>query len=228
MSTFFLRCATFSLLAAGCAHAPPAPIAAAPAAPDSAADADGREWSRITVTGSYGTFDMRVPLVSIRSAPGTSSVLLVDSVALRHVERRLTARIARVARAEAAALRDTTPPLMPPRSPAPPIQPGLLGAVTFENESAELTAAARERITAMARLAAQLDGPIEVSAHAEGTGAALLDAALLRARVVYLALLRAVPALAQREVALAVRTHAAVPGAPRQPPAVEVFAAGAR
>ncbi|HEX6558545.1 MAG TPA: hypothetical protein VF021_03765 [Longimicrobiales bacterium] len=171
---------------------------------------------------------MRVPVLAIRSVAGSSGALLVDSVALREVERRLLGRIARVARAEAAALHDTTPPLMPPRTPVPEIQPGLLGEISFANASADLDDAARRRIAAVAHLAVQFDGRLEVVANVEGTGGALLDAALLRARRVYLGLIEGDPALAQREVVLTVRTHTAIPGAPRQPPVVRVFAAGAR
>jgi hypothetical protein len=223
-----LRCATISLLLCiGCAHAPRTVFKASPAAPDSTTTTS-RQWSLVTVSGSYGTFDIPVPVLAITPAAGNHSTLLVDSVALREVERRVTARIARIARAEAAALRDTTPPMMPPRTPAPAIQPGLLGTVTFEADSAKPSSEGLARIAAVAHLAAQIPGRIELIAHVEGTGGPLLDAAMLRARSVYLALLRAEPSLGQREVVLTVQTHIDVPGAPRQPATVQVFAAGAR
>jgi len=190
--------------------------------------AQSREWSRVTVTGSYGTFEIPVPVIAISPAAGSTAALLVDSVALREVERRLTARIARIARAEAAALHDTTPPLMAPRSPAPEIEPGLLGTIPFETDSATPTPAGMQRIAAVAHLAAAVDGRIELVANMQGTGAPTLDAAMLRARSVYLALLRAEPSLSQREVLLTVQTHAVMPGAPRQAPTVQIFAAGAR
>lgn len=178
----------------------------------------------IIVDGAYGPIEMQVPAVKIAAAAGARSLVLIDSVALHQVERRLTARIANIARAEAAALQsNAAPPIMNPRHLVEPIKPGLLGAIPFSADSLTPTAVGLERIVAVARLAEQLSGSLEIVVITQGTGAAVFDVAVSRARRVYSSLLESAPSLRDREVRLIVRTSAVNPGAPRASPVVEVY-----
>lgn len=170
---------------------------------------------------------MQVPALTIAGADGARTTVLVDSVALRQVERRLTARMGGIARAEASALKnDTTVRVVNPRHLAEAIKPGLLGAIPFSSDSLSPTETGRERIASVAHLAKGLPGALEIVAETDGTGAVVFDVALARARLVYFALLESVPGLADREVVLTVRTHAVDPGAPRAAPTVSVFSVG--
>lgn len=146
---------------------------------------------------------------------------MVDSVALRQIERQLTARIGSIARAQAASLLETSQPVVPLKNVAPKIRRGLLGTIEFAEKSVDPVAA--DRAPAVARLAAELEGSIEVVAVASGTGAAVFDLALARARRVYLDLVAAVPGLGQREVVFTIRTIETLPGAPIPVQAVEIL-----
>jgi hypothetical protein len=222
MSTVFLRLAAVPLLVAACGGAArPAPDPL-PAPTGSAAEAD-RAWKRIAVGGPYGGFEMAVPVISIAPASGTTNSIVLDSAALHEVEKRLTSRIAGIARAQASAVFDSVSSAPPGRNPAPLIRTGLLGEIAFEEDVVLPTPEGVTRITAVAVLLRDLAGRIEVRAHIHGTGAARFDIAAARARRVYLALLEAEPGLAGREVELTARTIAVLPGAPVPQPVVAVY-----
>jgi hypothetical protein len=222
MSTVFLRVAIMTVLVAACGRsAQPLrePVPAAPSADTTAA----RSWQRITVDGPYGTFAMAVPVISISPAEGASSSIMLDSVALREVEKRLTARIAGIARAQASALLDSVSTAPRGRNPAPVIRAGLLGEIVFATDSLLPTAEGARRVVAIAAMLLELPGRVEISTVVSGLGAARFDVANARARRVYLALVEAEPSLAEREVLLTVRTRAMLPGAPVPHPVVEVY-----
>jgi hypothetical protein len=166
---------------------------------------------------------MAVPVIAISPAAGTTSSIVVDSAALHEVEKRLTARIAGIARAQASAVFDSISSAPAGRNPAPLIRTGLLGEIAFEEDFLLPTAEGVKRITAVAALLRDLPGRIDVRASVHGTGAARFDIANARARRVYLALLEAEPRLAEREVELTARTIAALPGAPVPHPVVAVY-----
>jgi hypothetical protein len=166
---------------------------------------------------------MAVPVISISPASGTTSSIVLDSVALQEVEKRLTARMAAIARAQASALLDSVATMRPGRNPAPRIRAGLVGEIGFEEDLLLPSADGIARITAVAALLRDLDGRIEISASVNGIGGARFDIANARARRVYLALLEAQPDLAERELLLSVRTHAVLPGAPVPNPVVAVY-----
>jgi hypothetical protein len=166
---------------------------------------------------------MAVPVISISPATGVTSSIIVDSVALHEVEKRLTARMSGIARAQASAVLDSISPPPPGRNPAPAIRTGLLGEIAFEADFLLPTAHGVTRILAVAALLRDLEGRIEISAKVNGIGAARFDIANARARRVYLALLEAEPSLTGREVQLTVRTIAVLPGAPVPNPVVAVY-----
>lgn len=225
MSTLFRQWALVALLVSACGRASGPPLNPSPAPSDraDAADAQAREWSRVTIHGPYGSFEMAVPAIRI-SAPDARTTLLVDSVSLREVERRLLGRMSRVARAGAASLlRDTAATMMSTRDPAPEIRRGLLGAIPFAGHLLHPTAEGSTRLKSVATLAAGLAGEIRIVAVASGTGAVNFDAALARARHVYLGMIAQQPRLAEREVLVTVRTVATLPGAPLPAPVVEVY-----
>ena len=229
MSTRILCSAFVVFTVAACSHVPQ-PFVAVPAPADSvAALQKTRQWTTVRIDGPYGAFDMPVPALTISPVAGSSVSLMLDSVALRQVERRLTTRIARVALDEAAALHnDSIASTSTPHQPAPAIQPGLLGAIAFEADSLTLSPDAATRIAAVAQMAVQLDAPLTLISEIDGTGAAPTDAAMMRARRVYLDLIAAQPALAGREVGIIVRAHAVLLGAARRSARVEVFCGPAR
>jgi hypothetical protein len=142
---------------------------------------------------------------------------------LREVEKRLTARIANIARSQAAALADTAESRIIRRNPAPDIKHGLLGAIPFEDDALVPTEAGAARIAAVAHLLHELPGRIDIVVRANGTGGTFFDVASTRARRVYLRLLEAEPRLAERELRLTVRTQHVLPGAPVPDPVVEVY-----
>lgn len=226
MSTLFRLWAIVALLATACARASGPPLNPAPAPPeaaDSAAAAQAREWTRVTIQGPYGSFEMAVPAIRIAASNATTA-LLIDSAALREVERRLLGRMSRVARAGAASLlRDTAATMMSTKDPAPEIKLGLLGAIPFAENVLDPTPEGSARLKSVAALAAGLTGEIRIVALAHGVGAILFDAALARARHVYLDLIAHQPRLAEREVLVTVRTVATLPGAPLPAPVVEVY-----
>lgn len=218
MKTIFPNVAIVLLVAGGCGRASEPPR---PATPTTSGE---REWRQIVVDGPYGTFEMPVPVLFLTTAEGGAGSMFVDSIALREIEKRLTARIARIARAEAAALMpDSGVDRIIKRNPAPPIKERLLGAVPFGARALEPTPEGVARIQAIAALLAKLAGGIEIYATAHGTGPALYDVANLRARHVYLALLTAEPALAEREVRLTIRTRLVLADAPVPDPVIEVY-----
>lgn len=226
MSTLFRQWALVALLVSACGRASGPPLNPSPAPPepaDSAEAAQAREWARVTIHGPYGSFEMAVPAIRI-SAPDAGTALLIDSVALREVERRLLGRMSRVARAGAASLlRDTAATMMSTKDPAPEIRRGLLGAIPFAGNAIEPTPEGNARLKSVAALAAGLAGEIRIVAVASGTGAVNFDAALARARHVYLDLIAHQPRLAEREALVTVRTIATLPGAPLPTPVVEVY-----
>lgn len=222
MSTIFLRtsAATLFIAAIGCGGGrsqTPTPSG------QKAADPSEREWKRITVGGPYGEFEMAVPVITISPANDAPGSIVVDSTALHEVEKRLTARMAGIARAQAGALFDSVSAAPRSRNPAPLIRAGLLGEIPFEADSLRPTSEGTTRVQAVAGMLRELAGRIEVSATVAGTGAARFDVANARARRVYLALLEAQPGLAEREVQLTVRTYAVLPGAPVPLPVVGVY-----
>lgn len=189
-------------------------------------DAGTRSWQTVRVSDGYGSFEMRLPVLRLTRAPG-SPALVIDSVALQQLEKRVNSRIARVARAEAAALRADTVTNVVTHHNAPVIQPGLLGTLEF-NDSAAPSQAAIERVAAMARIARALPGDLEVSASVGSSGPLMLDAALSRARQVYLGLVAAEPSLAQRGIRFTLQTTPGIP-APGYPDIrVSVFAVAER
>jgi hypothetical protein len=217
MSTLFPQMVVLSLLF-GCAGAAPPPQPAASSAPQE------REWKSITVSGPYGTFDVAVPVVSISTAQNGVGSIVIDSVALVELEKRLTSRIAHIARAQAAALMvDTSETRFISRNPAPSIKPGLIGMIPFELNDIEPTAEGKQRIAAASVLLNDLPGMIQITTVAHGTGGTQFGIANARASRVYLDLLAAEPRLARREVVFTVRTEAVLPGAPVPDPVVEVY-----
>jgi hypothetical protein len=215
MRTLFLQ---IVILSAGCAGSRGAPEPVPASAPEE------REWKQITVSGPYGTFDVAVPVISISTAQNGVSSIVIDSVALLELEKRLTARIAHIARAQAAALMvDTTEKRFISRNPAPPIKPGLIGMIPFELDDIEPTAEGKRRIAAAAALLNDLPGAIQIVTAAHGTGGTQFGIANARASRVYLDLLTAEPRLARREVLVTIRTEAVLPGAPVPDPVVEVY-----
>lgn len=150
--------------------------------------------------------------------------LHIDSVALRDVERRLLARIARVARAQVASLVvDTGATMMSTRNPAPEIRAGLLGVIPFDEGEVEAAADGQPRLRAVAALAKELPGSLRIVAKVNGTGMATVDVGLVRARRVYLELLALTPVLAEREAAISVKSTSVLPGAPLPRPVVEIY-----
>lgn len=229
MSTFFGRLTVVALFASGCASGPQPVLRAVPAAADSVPAPEVRSWQTVRVEGSYGDFEMRVPALRVVPASGSSSLLIVDSVAIEQVEKRLMARMAGIARAQAAALNDTTTAISPQaRHLAPAIKPGLLGAVDFADGEVEPTLRSRERITAAARLAEKIPGELRLVARTDGTSPAVFDVAIARARRVYHDLVQAAPTLGEREMQLTVRTTAVLPGAPRTQGTVEIHVSPVR
>ena len=217
MSTLFPHIAILSLLI-GCTGSAPPPEPVTPSTPQE------REWKQITVTGPYGTFDVAVPVVFISTAQNGGGSILIDSVALVELEKRLTARIAHIARAQAAALMvDTSETRFISRNPVPSIKPGLIGMIPFEMDDIEPTAEGKLRIAAASELLNGLPGAIQIVAAAHGTGGTQFGIANARASRVYLDLLAAQPRLARREVVFTVRTQAVLPGAPVPDPVVEVY-----
>jgi hypothetical protein len=150
MSTVFLRTALMALLVAACGRSAQPPRQPIPAA-SSAATTDTRSWQRITVDGPYGSFEMSVPVISISPAEGAASSIVLDSVALREVEKRLTARIAGIARAQASALLDSVSTAPRGRNPAPVIRAGLLGEIAFAADSLLPTAEGARRVVGSRR-----------------------------------------------------------------------------
>jgi hypothetical protein len=217
MSTLFRQLAILSLLL-GCAGSAPPPEPAAASAPQE------REWKQITVSGPYGTFDVAVPVITISTTQNGAGSIVIDSVALIEVEKRLTSRIAHIARAQAAALMvDTSETRFISRNPAPSIKPGLIGMIPFELSDIEPTAEGKQRIPAAAALLNDLPGTIQIVTTAHGTGGTAFGVANARASRVYLDLLGAEPHLTRREVVFIVRTTEALPGAPVPEPVVEVY-----
>lgn len=217
MSTLFPRIAILSLLL-GCGGTAPGPVPVTPAPPDE------RAWKQITVSGPYGTFDVPVPVISLATAESAQGSILIDSIALVELEKRLTQRIGQIARAQAAALMvDTAHNRFIQRNPAPSIKPGLVATIDFDANSADPTVDSRLRISAASDLLYELPGSIHIVTAAHGTGGLQFDVANTRARRVYLDLLGAEPRLADREVVFTVRTRAVLPGAPVPDPVVEVY-----
>jgi hypothetical protein len=217
MSTLFPQLAILSLLL-GCAGSAPPPEPASSSAPQE------REWKQITVSGPYGTFDVAVPVVSISTMQNGVGSIVIDSVALAELEKRLTSRIAHIARAQAAALMvDTSETRFISRNPAPSIKPGLIGTIPFEMSDIEPTEEGKGRIAAAAALLNDLPGTIQIVTAAHGTGGTQFGIANARASRVYLDLLAAEPRLARREVLFTVRTYDVLPGAPVPDPVVEVY-----
>lgn len=217
MSTLFPRLAIVSVLL-GCGQAVRTPQSAAPAPPD-----DTREWKQITVSGAYGTFDVPVPVLTLSTAEDAEGSIVVDSVALLDLEKRLTARVGRIARAQAAALIDTSASRIIKRNPAPVIKPGLIATIPFDVREVEPTANGATRIVAASALLYDLPGAIRIIALAHGTDGVQFDVALTRARRVYMDLLAADPRLANRAAEVMVRAVPTLPGAPVPDPAVEVY-----
>ena len=192
--------------------------------PASPAPRGERTWKQITVTGSYGEFDVAVPVITLSTADDGQGSIVIDSVALAELEKQLTARVAQIARAQAQSLlEDTSETRFIQRNPAPAIKQGLIAAVEFGVTSLEPTAEGKQRITAAARLLQDLPGTINITTIAAGTGRTFFDVANSRARRVYHDLLIAEPRLAEREVILTVRTQAVLIGAPVPDPVVEVY-----
>lgn len=174
-----------------------------------------REWKTITVNGSLGSMTMPIPAFTF------DSDVVVDTVALREMEKRLTGRIASIAREQAEALAVERADVKAAESTSH--ETNLLGTIVFEADSISPAAAAIARIKAIGNLAQQLPGAVELTATADGTGAAVFDVAIARARRVYLALVESNPALAKRPVRLDVRTKTVEIGAPRAQPTVAIY-----
>src|SRR5207244_3192322 len=116
-STVFTRMLVLSIILGACSRASLHRVAGLPA--PQADTAATREWKSIHVNGSYGSFDMLVPVVVVSS----NEPMMIDSVALQEIEKRMTSRIARIARAEAEAVNTAD----------------LLGTIEFNADSADLT-----------------------------------------------------------------------------------------
>ena len=202
----------------GCTRSAPPPV------PVSPKPLEERTWKQITVEGPYGTFEVAVPVISISTAQNAQGSILVDSVALLELEKRLTSRIAHIARAQAAALMvDTTATRFITRNPAPAIKPGLLASIPFELKDMVPSEEGRLRIGAAAAMLQELPGVIHIESVAHGTGGDHFDVASLRAHRVYLALLAAEPRLRDREFVYTVRTIEVLAGAPVPDPVVELY-----
>lgn len=216
MSTLFRMSAFLAVVIAGCSRTVERPLNPSPAPPEGQA----REWTNVTVEGPYGPLDMPVPALRISA----SQPLHIDSIALRQVERRLLARIARVARAQAASLVvDTVATMMSTRNPAPEIRAGLLGVIPFDEGEVAAAADGQPRLRAVAALAKELPGPIRIVANVSGTGTAIVNVGLVRARRIYLELVELAPLLADREVWISVKSTSVLPGAPLPRPVVEIY-----
>lgn len=216
MSTVLTRTLIFSAMLGGCSRASLQRVAGLPAPAAVADSADTRAWKSIRVTGSYGSFDMPVPTLVLSS----TGAVMIDSVAMQEVEKRLTARVGRIARSEAESLFSSQ---TSSQFADAHIKANLLGTIEFDEDSVVLNSTANARVNAVGKIAAQLPGAIELSAAAQGTGAAQFDVALARARRVYLTLVNGNPVLGDRPVQLTVKTRPLPLGAPRVTPSVEVY-----
>jgi len=205
-TAFFL-----TLMLSACGHSPRLEQAM-PAPPDSA---QARTWKTITVNGSLGSMTMPVPVVTV----GTD--VIVDTVALNEMEKRLTGRVASIAREQAEALVAERSNVKAAESTSQ--ETNLLGTITFGADSIQPGSEAITRIKAIGGLAEKLPGSVELRATAEGTGAAVFDVAIARARRVYFSLLESNPALAQRPMRLTVSTISMEIGAPRAQPSVAIY-----
>lgn len=228
MSTTFLHAAIVCVALGACAQLPRTAFRPMPAPPDGSDTllAGDRSWQTVRVSDAYGSFEMRLPMLRLARTEG-SPALVIDSIALQQVEKRMTSRIARIARAEAAALRGDTTTRAATRNPVPAIQPGLLGTITFEADTLSPSATAAQRIAAIARIARDIPDPLEIAASIDAVGPVMLDAALVRARQVYLAMIAAEPTLANRAVRFTIQSRAGAPGS-RPPTTVSVFSRSER
>ena len=212
MSTFSRNAVILGVALGACAHSSQH-MNVTPAPADSS---ETRSWKMITVSGPYGKFEMPVPVLQI------ATNFVIDSTALREVQKQLTARISSIAREEAAALvGDSVRGIV--HHPTQTIKPDLLGAVEFDNDSVGLNSSALTRLQGMARIAQGVPGAIELVSTEDGTGPAVFDVAVARARRVYLALTETNSRLLGRAVQMTVRTNPVLPGAPRAVPTVEVY-----
>lgn len=209
-----------ALTLTACVHGTTTRVRGLPAPADST---DTRAWKAVQVNTAYGTFEMNVPTLVVTANSNERETFVIDSIALREVEHRMTARIAKIAREEAAALKDKQPVTSESKNRAAVIKPDLLGTIEFEKDGALLREPAVERFRAIARLAEMQGGSLEVVSTVEGSGAATFDAALARARQVYLALVETDPKLAERSVQLTVRMQPVLTGAARNALSVDVF-----
>ncbi|HUP88432.1 MAG TPA: hypothetical protein VM100_03745 [Longimicrobiales bacterium] len=216
MSTLFTRILIISVILGGCSRASLRRVTGVPAPAAEADSADSRSWKSIRVSGSYGSFDMLVPTLTLSS----TDAVMIDSVAMQEVEKRLTARVGRIARSEAESLFSSQ---KSSRLADADIKTNLLGTIEFDEDSVVLNSVANARVNAVGKIAAQLNGTLEVLTTAQGTGAAQFDVALARARRVYLTLVAGNPALGERPVHLTIKTRTIPLGAPRVTPTVEVY-----
>ena len=200
MCTFFLRIGVIAVLLSGCHR--------------------GSEIARGQPAPRPDTVVITVPVLRFTPADSAEGSAALDSASLELLERRVMSRLGSLMRAEnERASGGKGVGITPVKNPAPDVQQGLLGAITF-SEDGTLGATSRERIAAIADMLRTLEGPLEIRAVA-ATDMHSVDIGIARARRVYLELIADNPSLAERDVAITISaSNAAAPGSNQH---VQVF-----
>ena len=188
MCTFFLRIGVLAVLLAGCHRS----RSETPAQPAPRAD----------------TLVVTVPVIRFTPAGSADGAATLDSLSLELLERRVMSRLTSAVRAQSeydSGESSAGSGLTPAKNAAPKIRHGLLGVISFTDDGA-MDVTSRDRIKAVHSLLKKLDGPLEIRALSN-PGVANVEAAIARARLVYLELVGMDEQLGERDVAIIVNAR---------------------